>query len=228
MILMADKHQIQQALIALFVNAVEAMPDGGSLAVHVGKSPTAEEIHIRVSDTGIGIAPDDISHIFEPFFTRKRTVTEPVWDYRSSMALWNAMAARSLSHRKSAKEQHSCFRSPLIKNHNSKKQPKRSGMKEQSSILIIDDERVVRESLTKWFEEDGYTVGSAANAADALRLLQGQKWQIILLDIRMPGMDGIELQPRIKQVDPNALIIFITAHASVDTAVQALKAGAFD
>ena len=101
-------------------------------------------------------------------------------------------------------------------------------MKDQTSILIIDDERVVRDSLTKWFEEDGYIVGSAANAADALHLLQEQKWQIILLDIRMPGMDGIELQPRIKQVDPSALIIFITAHASVDTAVQALKAGAFD
>ncbi len=72
-ILMADEHQIQQALIALFVNAVEAMPDGGgSLAVQVGKSSTAEEIYIRVSDSGIGIAPDDMSHIFEPFFTKKK------------------------------------------------------------------------------------------------------------------------------------------------------------
>jgi len=101
-------------------------------------------------------------------------------------------------------------------------------MNEQPSLLIIDDERVVRDSLTKWFQEDGYVVGSAENAADALRKMQERQWQIILLDIKMPGMDGIELQPRIKQVDPTAIIIFITAHASVDTAVQALKAGAFD
>ncbi|HUL45031.1 MAG TPA: sigma-54 dependent transcriptional regulator [Bacteroidota bacterium] len=101
-------------------------------------------------------------------------------------------------------------------------------MNEQASLLIIDDERVVRDSLTKWFQEDGYIVGSAENAADALRKLQERQWQIILLDIKMPGMDGIELQPRIKQVDPTAIIIFITAHASVDSAVQALKAGAFD
>ncbi len=101
-------------------------------------------------------------------------------------------------------------------------------MNDQISILVVDDENVVRDSLTKWFREDGYTVDAAANAPEALRLLQDQKWQISLLDIKMPGMDGIELQQRIREIDPGATIIFITAHASVDTAVQALKAGAFD
>ncbi len=101
-------------------------------------------------------------------------------------------------------------------------------MNDKVSILIVDDEKVVRDSLTKWFREDGYTVGAAENAAEALRKLQSQPWQIILLDIKMPGMDGMELQQRIKEVDPGVTIIFITAHASVDTAVQALKAGAFD
>jgi len=101
-------------------------------------------------------------------------------------------------------------------------------MNNQTSILIIDDEKVVRESLTKWFREDGYVMGSAENAAEALRQMQERKWDIILLDIKMPGMDGMELQPRIKEIDPAATIIFITAHASVDTAVQALKSGAFD
>ncbi len=96
------------------------------------------------------------------------------------------------------------------------------------SILIVDDEQVVRDSLTKWFREDGYCVGAAENAAAALRQLQSRKWDIILLDIKMPGMDGMELQSRIRETDANATIIFITAHATVDTAVQALKAGAFD
>jgi DNA-binding NtrC family response regulator len=101
-------------------------------------------------------------------------------------------------------------------------------MNENISILIVDDEQVVRDSLTKWFREDNYTVDAAENAAEALRKLQSHQWQIILLDIKMPGMDGMELQQRIKEIDPTATIIFITAHASVDTAVQALKAGAFD
>jgi DNA-binding NtrC family response regulator len=101
-------------------------------------------------------------------------------------------------------------------------------MNNRTSILIVDDEMVVRDSLTKWFLEDGYRVGAAENAADAIRQMQAQAWDIILLDIKMPGMDGMELQQRIKQIDPAATIIFITAHASVDTAVQALKSGAFD
>jgi DNA-binding NtrC family response regulator len=96
------------------------------------------------------------------------------------------------------------------------------------SILIVDDEKVVRDSLSKWFREDGYHVGVAENAAAALKQLQANKWDIILLDIKMPGVDGMELQQRIKEIDPSATIIFITAHASVDTAVQALKSGAFD
>jgi len=101
-------------------------------------------------------------------------------------------------------------------------------MNNRTSILIVDDEKIVRESLTKWFLEDGFHVGAAENAPAAIRQIQGQRWDIILLDIKMPGMDGMELQQRVREIDPLAAVIFITAHASVDTAVQALKAGAFD
>ncbi len=101
-------------------------------------------------------------------------------------------------------------------------------MNHQTSILIVDDETSVRDSLTKWFLEDGYRVGAAENAADAIRQMQVRTWDIILLDIKMPGMDGMELQQRVREIDPAATIIFITAHASVETAVQALKSGAFD
>jgi DNA-binding NtrC family response regulator len=96
------------------------------------------------------------------------------------------------------------------------------------SLLVVDDEKIVRDSLSKWFKEDGFIVGTAENAPEALKQLQARTWEIILLDIKMPGMDGMELQQRIKEIDPGATIIFITAHASVDTAVKALKAGAFD
>ncbi len=101
-------------------------------------------------------------------------------------------------------------------------------MNANPSILIVDDEQVVRDSLSKWFREDGFSVATAGGAADALQQLQSQKWDILLLDIKMPGMDGMELQQRIKEIDSGATIIFITAHATVDTAVKALKEGAFD
>ena len=104
----------------------------------------------------------------------------------------------------------------------------RNRMNSNPSILVVDDDQAVRDSLSKWFKEDGFNVGTAGGAAEALRQLQGQKWDILLLDIQMPGMDGMELQQRIKEIDSGATVIFITAHGSVETAVKALKEGAFD
>jgi DNA-binding NtrC family response regulator len=101
-------------------------------------------------------------------------------------------------------------------------------MNSNASLLIVDDENIVRDSLSKWFREDGFEIGVAENAAAALRQLQARQWDIILLDIKMPGMSGMELQQRIVELDPNATIIFITAHATIESAVQALKRGAFD
>jgi len=96
------------------------------------------------------------------------------------------------------------------------------------SILVVDDELSVRDSLTKWFTEDGYKADAAVDANEALKKLKPGLWDIIFLDIKLPGMDGMELQQRIKSIDPNTTIIMITAYASVDTAVKSLKEGAYD
>ncbi len=95
-------------------------------------------------------------------------------------------------------------------------------------LLIVDDEEIVRESLGGWFSEEGYEVTTSSSAREALRLIQEQRWDACLTDIKMPGMDGIELQQRLHEIDPDMAVIIMTAYASVDTAVAALKAGAFD
>ncbi|HXG38653.1 MAG TPA: sigma-54 dependent transcriptional regulator [Bacteroidota bacterium] len=96
------------------------------------------------------------------------------------------------------------------------------------SILIVDDEAAVRDSLSQRFRQDGYRVEAAEDAAHALRLMEQGPWDIILLDIEMPEMSGLELQQKLKNIDRNACIIMITAFTSVESAVQALKEGAFD
>lgn len=95
-------------------------------------------------------------------------------------------------------------------------------------ILIVDDEKIVRESLFHWFEDEGYNVETADSAEAALRGFEKNKYDLILLDMRMPGMSGIELLEKIKEIDRDCIVILITAYASVPTAVQALKFGAYD
>jgi DNA-binding NtrC family response regulator len=97
-----------------------------------------------------------------------------------------------------------------------------------TGILIVDDEFSVRDSLYNWFKQEGYRVDMAKDANEAMQKLGAAQWDIILLDIKMPGMDGLELQKHIAKIDRNIIVIMITAFASVDTAVQALKEGAFD
>ena len=101
-------------------------------------------------------------------------------------------------------------------------------MSKKISILIVDDESSVRDSLYNWFIEDGYHVACAEDAKVALSVLETESFDIVLTDIKMPGMDGLEMLKRIKTIKKDAVVIMMTAFATVDTAVQALKDGAFD
>jgi len=110
----------------------------------------------------------------------------------------------------------------------SSSEPRQATRNESAAVLIVDDEFAVRDSLVHWFEKDGYRTGAAKDAHEALDMLQQSSWDVVLLDIKMPGMDGMELQRRIHAIDAELVVIMITAYASVETAVQALKEGAFD
>jgi DNA-binding NtrC family response regulator len=101
-------------------------------------------------------------------------------------------------------------------------------MASKGRLLIVDDELIVRDSLGKWFREEGYEVGTAESASEALTQLAVQNWDLALIDIKMPGTDGIALQQRIREVHPELTCIIMTGYASVETAVQALKNGAYD
>jgi two-component system, NtrC family, response regulator HydG len=103
-----------------------------------------------------------------------------------------------------------------------------AAMKTKGRILIVDDELVVRDSLGKWFTSEGYTARPVSGGREALEVIQQSEFDIALLDIKMPGMDGMELQARLREADPDLTVVIMTGYASVDTAVQSLKRGAYD
>ncbi len=101
-------------------------------------------------------------------------------------------------------------------------------MNKKTRILIVDDETAIRESLKDWLLEDGYTIDLASCGEDAVAMAEKKNWDIILLDLKMPGMDGLETMEKLKEARPETEILMMTAFATIDTAVKAIKQGAFD
>jgi two-component system, NtrC family, response regulator AtoC len=95
-------------------------------------------------------------------------------------------------------------------------------------VLIVDDEPLKCTTLRIELTEAGYTVLEAFNAAEALRHLHAQPVNVVVTDLRMPEMDGLQLLERVKSAAPSTHVILMTAFASVDTAVEAMKLGACD
>ncbi len=95
-------------------------------------------------------------------------------------------------------------------------------------VLVVDDEGANRYSVSKTLQRVGYIVNEAASGEEALEIMQKQHFDVILTDIRMPGIDGVELLRRIKEEAPDAIVVLMTAYASLGTAVEALRLGAHD
>lgn len=95
-------------------------------------------------------------------------------------------------------------------------------------VLVVDDEAIVREALGDWLMDIGYQIFTAENGHKALEVIEKEKPGIMIADLVMPGMDGIELMRRAKAQQPNIEVIIITAYASIPTAITAMKEGAYD
>ena len=101
-------------------------------------------------------------------------------------------------------------------------------MRKRPKILIVDDEEIVRESLRDWLDSVGYKVEIAASGEEALRIIRQKKIKIVLADLFMPGMDGIELMKKAKEIVPTISTVIITAHGTIQTAITAIREGAHD
>ncbi len=99
---------------------------------------------------------------------------------------------------------------------------------ELAHILVVDDEGAIRYSISKTLQRIGYQVSAAGSGEEALELMSTQVFDVVLTDIRMPGLTGVELLARIKERAPDSIVILMTGYASLGTAVESLRLGAHD
>ena len=95
-------------------------------------------------------------------------------------------------------------------------------------ILIVDDEQDLLETMTKRMRKRGMQVLSASSGPEAIELIQQEPIDVVLLDVRMPQMNGIDVLKRIKELKPMVAVVMLTGHASIDSAVTGIEYGAFD
>ncbi len=95
-------------------------------------------------------------------------------------------------------------------------------------ILIVDDEKNIRLTLSQALETLGAEIDTASTGEEAMTKLRGREFGLILLDIRIPGMDGMEILHRVHEIRPDIRVIMITAYATIESAVEAMKLGAVD
>jgi DNA-binding response OmpR family regulator len=101
-------------------------------------------------------------------------------------------------------------------------------LSEKARILVVDDEQFIRFLLSEELTQEGYEVSTAASGEEALAMLQKATFDLMLLDLKMPGMDGIEVMRAARHIAPETVVIMLTAHATLDSAIEALRHGGHD
>ena len=234
---LCDADQVQQVILVLLVNALEAMPHGGRVEVVTQLDASGAAAQIRRAGQRAGHRSGCASAHLRTLLHHQRGPAQDgagagggLQHRRASRWYadrgiragegrrihFDAAAGRARGGRR-AGERRECMTVP---------QTYTAGQK--GRILIVDDELVVRDSLQKWFDSEGYDAGAVSSGREALFAVQQKQYDLALLDIKMPGMDGMELQKKLREVDSDLTVVIMTGYASVETAVEALKMGAYD
>lgn len=227
-----DNDQITQVVLNLLTNARDAMRDqgGGTIAIYLEQYQ--DQIEIRVSDTGCGIAPDLLDQIFQPFMTTKTSLSSST---TSGTGLGLAISQGIIeSHHGTISIASTLgvgttltIRLPIVDDIEEPEQPQTvqepaAGMR----ILIVDDDQQVVAALGQLLAQQGHKPVLAQNGLAALDHYQAQPFDLVLSDVVMPGVDGVALLARLQKIDPHVRVLAMTGQSGTLQTEKMLRAGA--
>ncbi|HWJ37515.1 MAG TPA: ATP-binding protein [Sphingomicrobium sp.] len=225
---LADPTQLEVMLLNLVINSRDAMPQGGKIMIETHNSPSIPErltadlepgdyVCISVRDDGPGMPSDVLAHAFEPFFTTKSHGKGTGLGLAQLYGF--AKQSGGAAHIESEIGNGTSVFIYLPRTHEKVVEEVRSqhegGGKRRARILVVDDDEEVRIVTSETIKEIGYSVVGVGNAEDALVKLRGERFDLLITDVAMPGTNGVELARRARVIAPSMPVLFASGYADV-------------
>lgn len=230
---LVDPLQIEQVFLNLLINANHAMPGNGEIILAAQRLNGS--IKVDITDTGDGISRKNLGKIFDPFFTTKKegegtglglAVCHSIVEHNGgSLRVTSEVGKGSTFTVILPIDKSSQLRQ--MKKQLQKEKPAPMLSQGKHRILVIDDERILNEILQESLKQAGYEVNGAYDGVEGIELLRLKKYHLVLLDIRMPRKDGLEVLKFLKEAFPEVKVVIITGLASTEEVKETVRHGAF-
>jgi len=229
-----DPLQIEQVFMNLLINATHAMPDGGKISL----TAISQEgfVETSITDTGIGISKENLGKIFDPFFTTKKegegtglglAICHSIVDHNGGVMRVESNVGKGTTFTVALPTDKGGRLREMKKTIEKKPLEPAPQQEGQYRILVIDDERDINDTMRDQLINAGYETDSAYDGVEGLGLLRYKKYDLVLLDIRMPRKDGLEVLQFIREEYPDIKIIIVTGLASLEEIQRTVSMGAF-
>jgi len=228
-----DASQIEQVMINLLINANHAMPDGGKIILRAEVEKSGQ-VCVSVTDTGTGIAKGNLSKIFDPFFTTKKEGEGTGLGLAISHSIMEQNNGALRVSSEVGKGTTFTLLLPVDQGERLRALKKAVDQKvakgeadETCRVLVVDDEQILNTMLQECLRAAGYEVDGAYDGVEGIELLRCKKYHLILLDIRMPRKDGLEVLAFIRDEYPDIPVIIVTGLASMEEIQETVRMGAY-